>query len=172
MEKDYRVWTKLKVDVNARSPIQRFHEREIWWCNLGENVGFEEDGKNKLYERPVLIIRKFNKELFLGVPLTSRHKPDNQYYIKLKVGGVDRSAIISQVRALSSRRLIRKIDRHSKEGFLRVVNEVNNLFKKTIPVDKSTGSPVPSGNLYLNNSKQSDRNQVELPKTKLKSEKG
>ncbi len=30
------------------------------WCSIGINVGDEEDGKNELYERPVLVIKKFN----------------------------------------------------------------------------------------------------------------
>jgi hypothetical protein len=32
---------------------------------FGTNVGFEEDGKNDLHERPVLVIRKYNSHLFM-----------------------------------------------------------------------------------------------------------
>ncbi len=161
LKKDYQTWHKIKDEVNERPPMRRFQEREIWWCSLGANVGFEEDGKNSLFERPVLILRKFNSELFLGIPLTSRHKEGNKYYIKLKVGGIERSAIISQIRAFSSRRLLRKIERHGRDSFNDLVNNLSvMILEKTIPVDKSTGSPVPSGNLYSNIIKQKSQSQA------------
>jgi hypothetical protein len=30
------------------------------------------DGKNQFYNRPVLIVRKFNSHIFFGVPLTTK----------------------------------------------------------------------------------------------------
>lgn len=172
MEKDYQAWHQIKTKVNNKPPMQRFHEREIWWCNVGSNVGFEEDGKNKLFERPVLIIRKFNKELFMGIPLTTKLKADNPYYFPVKIGGVDGSIILSQLRVFSSRRLLRKVERLSSSHFEKLKhNLIEVLLKKSIPVDKSAGSPVPSGNLYLNSSKQSDKKQAELANIKPKSQK-
>jgi mRNA interferase MazF len=50
------------------SPPPLFKERDIWWVSIGVNVGFEEDGKHEKFLRPVLILKKFNKELFLGIP--------------------------------------------------------------------------------------------------------
>jgi hypothetical protein len=42
--KDYKTWTKAKRRLNNNSPIPKgFHEREIWACSLGENIGSEED---------------------------------------------------------------------------------------------------------------------------------
>ena len=49
-------------------------QREIWWCSISINIGVEEDGKNNLYERPILVVRKFNRRHFMGVPLTTKIK--------------------------------------------------------------------------------------------------
>jgi len=32
-----------------------YKKRETWICNIGENIGFEEDGKGNEFTRPVII---------------------------------------------------------------------------------------------------------------------
>lgn len=160
MKRNYVAWYKLKLEIEKRSPMPNFHAREIWWCSLGANIGFEEDGKNELFERPVLVLRKFNKELFFGVPLTSRHKEGNEYYHRIIVDGTARSAIISQARTLSSRRLLRKVERHGKKSFGEVLDRVTSMLQKTISADFSAESPVPSGSLYSNDTKRERKSQV------------
>ena len=57
-------WSKKKIEINNSNKYPRFFkEREIWWASIGSNVGSEEDGKNNDFERPVLILKKFNKDL-------------------------------------------------------------------------------------------------------------
>ncbi len=75
---------------------------------MGVNIGFEQDGKNDLFERPVLIIKTFNKEVLWIVPLTSRHKK-NKYYYEFDYKSKPQTAILSQIRLISSKRLLRKI---------------------------------------------------------------
>jgi len=41
-----------------------FHGREIWFCAIGANIRFEQDGSGTEFLRPVVIIKKFNKEVF------------------------------------------------------------------------------------------------------------
>ncbi len=45
MEKNFLEWHehKSRIHVNPTRPF--FHEREIWFCSLGLNVGFEQDGR-------------------------------------------------------------------------------------------------------------------------------
>ena len=38
------------------------------------NIGYEQDGSGNDFIRPVVIIRKFNNEIFWGVPLTKTRK--------------------------------------------------------------------------------------------------
>jgi hypothetical protein len=46
-KKDYIIWTPIKSELHnsGNRPIG-YRESEVWWCSIGENVGFEEDGKN------------------------------------------------------------------------------------------------------------------------------
>src|SRR3989338_4529231 len=74
--KDFSEWHNIKHKIENFQVEKLFHDREIWWCSLGSNIGFEQDGKNAKYERPILIFRKFSKGMFWGLPLTSKEKDD------------------------------------------------------------------------------------------------
>ena len=106
MEKEYDNWNILKKQL---SEINRayFHKGEIWYTSIGKNIGDEEDGKNQNFERPVLVTRKFNNNIFIGVPLTSQEKI-GKYYHKLN-SFTGTTAILSQVRLFDAKRLLRVI---------------------------------------------------------------
>ena len=78
--KNFRDWFKLKTKINNGNKIIYFHERELWWINLGVNVGSEQDGVGYKFLRPVVIIKKFNKKIFWGIPLTTKDKKGLFYY--------------------------------------------------------------------------------------------
>lgn len=81
-------WTKLKVRIYLK-PHEKtvyFDEREIWWDHLGANIGYEQDGKNDNFERPVLVIRKFGKHSMWVLPQTSKPK-EGIYYHKYTFDG-------------------------------------------------------------------------------------
>ena len=62
--KDFNGWNIEKQNIEStKKDTLPFHEREIWWCSIGINLGDEQDGKNELYERPVLVIKKFNNKV-------------------------------------------------------------------------------------------------------------
>ncbi len=102
-------WTKRKIrlHLSADQPVY-FYERELWWASVGHNIGFEQNGKHDHFERPVLILRKFNKHVFLGIPLTSQ-KGHERCHALLTHNNYISYAILSQVRLFSSKRLRRKI---------------------------------------------------------------
>ncbi len=126
MEKDFTTWTNLKKDLNNRSNTPTFKQREIWWCSIGVNIGCEEDGKNKLFNRPVLIIRKFNNSIFFGIPLSTKIK-DNKYYYPIHFGGEDGSALLSQLRTFESKRLTHKMGTLTKEQFENLREKIREL---------------------------------------------
>jgi mRNA interferase MazF len=73
MKKDYSEWHEKKTDIELSSETRVFfHEREVWWCSLGANVGFEQDGKGIKFARPVIVFKKFNKEVFWALPLSTK----------------------------------------------------------------------------------------------------
>ena len=84
------------------------HPREIWWCALGVNIGSEQDGTGKNFNRPIIVIRGFNKNIFFGAALTGRKKQGKFYF---PIGLIERqrtSVILSQIRIIDTKRLIRK----------------------------------------------------------------
>ena len=75
MKKDFQKWHTKKTEIERSNDIRIFfHEREVWWCTIGSNVGFEQDGKGEKFARPVLIFKKFNKEIFWALPLSTKIK--------------------------------------------------------------------------------------------------
>ena len=140
--KDYGAWHELKSKVEDR-PTKFFKEAEVWWCAVGLNIGFEEDGKNDNYERPVLVFRKFNKNMFWGLPMTSVQREGKFYYsfsFKSRISTI----MISQLRTLSSKRLVRHMGNISNDIFEEVEKRVISLIKETDPL---RGPRVPYGNL-------------------------
>ncbi|PJF32835.1 MAG: hypothetical protein CUN57_03820, partial [Phototrophicales bacterium] len=66
MQKDFDNWNVKKKSIHTDDKAPFCHEREVWWCSLGVNVGFEQDGTGKNYDRPVVILRSFNKNVFFA----------------------------------------------------------------------------------------------------------
>ena len=118
MFKSFDVWNQKKKALDADNTNRvYFHEREIWWCSLGVNIGFEQDGKGKDYERPVVILKKFNARCCLVVPLTTAIKTGKYYF---QLGEIDKkstTAILSQLRFIDRKRLINKVGRVSKKEY-------------------------------------------------------
>jgi len=111
MDKDYDNWNIKKKELSKGKRVY-FHKGDIWFASLGKNIGDEEDGKHSTFERPILIVRKFNNNIFLGVPLTSNEDKEGKYYHKL-ISYIGSAAILSQVRLFDAKRLLRlmgKID--------------------------------------------------------------
>ena len=98
----------------------------MYWCSIGENVGDEENGKGKESTRPVLILKKFNKNIFWGIPMSSKIK-DNKYYVKVMLKDNIRSVMISQLRLLDTKRLDIKIGYISKSDFDLVRNNIIDI---------------------------------------------
>src|SRR3989344_9284521 len=115
MKKNYKAWTLLKkVLHNADDQKLFFHEREIWYCHLGENIGFEQDGSDDQFLRPIVVIRKFNNDILWGVPLTRTQKDLPFYFtfiIQSETGANEEksTAVLSQIRLIDAKRLRRMI---------------------------------------------------------------
>jgi mRNA-degrading endonuclease toxin of MazEF toxin-antitoxin module len=106
--KNFDEWNVYSKNLDSAEFKGFFYEREIWWCALGVNVGSEQDGKNDNFERPVLIVKKINHNLLWIVPLTSKIT-SYESRIPIKILGQKSQLLLSQIRSISSRRLLRKI---------------------------------------------------------------
>ena len=108
MQKDFDNWNTRKKEIDEREP-NFYYEREIRWCSLGINVGFEQDGTSETYKRPVLIIKGFSRHVCLVVPLTTSIR---KHILRVPVGlieGSEASANVSQIRVVDTRRLQNRI---------------------------------------------------------------
>lgn len=104
MEKDLDNWNSLKKKANAQANRASFKERDVWWCSLGANIGDEQNGKGQFFSRPVLVFKKFNRNIFLGIPLSTVIK-DNPFYHKIQFKDRVQCIVLSQVRLLDAKRL-------------------------------------------------------------------
>jgi mRNA interferase MazF len=117
-EKDYTEWMPVKAGINnraARPPECR--TREIWICGVGENVGFEEDGKGNGFRRPVLILKKHGKDFCHVVPLSTTSKRGFFYFPFDGHTGKTSVALLSQLRAVDTSRLADKVGYISVDDF-------------------------------------------------------
>ena len=126
--KDYSRWHALKSDLNQRTRTnERFiKERQVWYCAIGANIGFEQDGKGDDFSRPLVIFKVFNRDIFLGIPLTStlRFPP---YYSPTFVHGREGAAILSQLRLFDRRRLIRYMGMVDQQSFATIQQNLKTL---------------------------------------------
>lgn len=123
MEKDFTNWNEFKIKLDQKQGIPTFKQREVWWCHIGLNIGDEENGKSETYHRPVLILKKFNKNIFLGVPMTTQIK-DNPYYHKFSFHNKYQCVMSSQIRTLDVKRLDRKMGKLTSEDFEKLKEDI------------------------------------------------
>lgn len=127
MNKDFKKWSGNKADIHNHKERPFFHEREIWWCALGENIGFEQDGKGVKFARPIIVFKKFNKEVFWAIPLSTKMKK-SRFYVSLSANdNIQRVAIVSQLRLVDSKRLLDKIAVVSKDEYQNIQKAVISL---------------------------------------------
>lgn len=108
MQKDFDMWNDKKKELSSIAFNDFVHTREVWWCSLGVNIGHEQDGNQIYFERPVLVVRKFSNDSVLIIPLSSKPK-DNVFCFNFIHEGTQFSALLSQIRLVSTKRLSRKI---------------------------------------------------------------
>ena len=119
--KNFESWNKFKINLESTISEVIFHESEIWWSAIGANLGHEEDGNGDLYERPVLILKKFNENLLIAIPLSTKIK-EGRFYVNFLDDKLSYSVLLSQTKVMSSKRLLRKISKLSRGRFSVVKN--------------------------------------------------
>lgn len=122
--KDFDGWNLQKKALNERTEFPGFKKREIWYASIGVNIGYEIDGKNSQFERPVLVLHKINRQSAVVVPLTSTSATRGSYYVEYVFNGQRKSANIAQVRTVDARRFQRKVGMMSQADF----NHIRNAF--------------------------------------------
>ncbi len=125
--KKFNEWNERKKKINHNTKDILPKKREVWWLSIGLNVGVEEDGKNDNFERPVLVVKVFNRQCFLGIPITSADKSDKKYYFSITYNGKKFFLILSQIRLFSVKRLSRIVYKISNQEFLKIKEELRRV---------------------------------------------
>ena len=130
--RDFDSWNKVKKNIDTVERAAFAHPREVWWCSLGLNIGVEADGKNENFERPILVVKVYNKHSMLVLPMTSKAK-DDKFHALVEVEEVNKETgeeftktvfiKLTQARMISNKRLLRKVNVVDKETFSNVVEK-------------------------------------------------
>ncbi len=133
-------WIKLKTRIHiSDNTLLSYKVREIWWANVGMNIGSEQNGKDKKFQRPVLVFRKFGHQLFWAIPLTSNNKK-HIYRLKIDYKSYFRNmaselieenkkgfVVLNQLKAMSSKRLMRKIGVVPEDQFKFIKKKIKKM---------------------------------------------
>ena len=137
--KEFDRWNNVKKNLQTINMRAHFKEREVWWCQIGVNVGYEIDGKQESFIRPVLVFRKISADTFVGIPLTRKRRGVVQEknlekfcYVLEEVNvfdGKEKESVLdlSQIRLFDARRLMNMKYRMHEDIFDRVANHLKDL---------------------------------------------
>lgn len=127
MKKDFKIWQGQKSDIHDNRIRLHFHERDVWFTNVGVNIGFEQDGKGEEFLRPIVILKKFNNETLWCITLTSKKKIGKYYFTFEHDIERESTANLSQLRLIDSKRLKYQIGAISENDFVELKKRIINL---------------------------------------------
>lgn len=110
-------WSSVKQITEDNNKKVYFKERDIFWLKVGENIGYEQNGKGDKFQRPVLVLKRYSDDMFLGVPLSTTPRDGSFFYQFSFIDGEISTALLVQHRLFSSKRFIKKIGKINKNDF-------------------------------------------------------
>jgi len=124
--KKYNEWNQLKQSINQEENKVFFRERDIFWASIGVNIGYEQDGKGKIFSRPILILKKYSKNIFFGIPLSTQIKRGS-FFFEFQLNNKSSNALLVQSRIYDSKRLENKIGMISENDFKQLKIKLKEL---------------------------------------------
>ena len=100
---EYALWTKNKADIKFNKTLPNFPitNNYIYWCDLGVNIGSEQ---NKV--RPVIIAKtKKDSPICTVLPLTSERLNNSRWY-HIDLEATHSTVLIEQLRNISKLRIL------------------------------------------------------------------
>ena len=106
---------KANLRYNGKLPKFPIYNNFIYWCNLGINIGSEQ---NKL--RPVLILKTSkNSPICTILPLTTKRLEDD-FWFHIDLEEIDSTVLVEQLKVVSK---IRITDPYRKKGKLVTISQ-------------------------------------------------
>ena len=125
-KKDFQGWIVIKEKLHDAGRVRSVNVGDIWWYAAGENVRTEINGKSKRFSRPVIIVKKFGRFSFWGVPLTSQTH-DGSWYIPFVFQNKIETAALHQLRNIDVSRLYDKIGQVPASDLKKVIDGLVSL---------------------------------------------
>lgn len=117
---------KIKQQTHKNKSKIFFKERDIFYIKMWKNIRFEQNWKWIQFSRPVIIIKKFNNEVFRWVALSTKDK-SWKYYFSFNLKNIKQYAILSQLRLYDKNRILKKIWMINQEDFNLLKQKIRNL---------------------------------------------
>ena len=115
-----------KKDIHLQKQQIFFKERDVFFIRMWQNIRFEQNWKWIDFRRPIVIIKKFNNDVFWWIALSTKQKIW-LYYYNFSVDDVQQYAIISQLRLYDKNRLVKKIWMIDSKSFFELKEKIKNL---------------------------------------------
>jgi len=125
--KKYDEWNAIKQKIDLKTTkIVIPKQREVYWASIGENIGNEQNGKGDIFSRPVLIIKRFSKSMFFGVPLSTQIK-EGSFFYNFTFLDKPSNALVVQGRLFDTKRLENRIGMIEKDDFTNIKQSLKEL---------------------------------------------
>jgi GDP-L-fucose synthase len=145
MNKNFDSWNNLKKTIHHNKKTIGFSQYEIIFMKIGTNIGYEQDGKGKDFLRPVLVYKKFNNNVFYGIPLTSKAK-NNKFHFEFEYKkNIKSFAILSQLRLFDIKRAKYKDGKISKKDFFKLQDKLQELIVTPLQEEGERTKAICSG---------------------------
>ena len=137
MDKKFDEWNEIKKKTDSINRKIGLKPREIYWLKMGENIGYEQSGKGNNFARPAIVIKKLNKDLFLGIPTSTTFREESNFFYPFEYQDKDKNiiikatALIVQLKVFSIKRVMNKIGMMSKSDFEVLLEKSYNLIDPT-----------------------------------------
>lgn len=128
MQKDFDSWNELKKILETKNKNILFKEQEIWWTSIGTNIANESCGKWTTFRRPVLVLKKLSSTTCICIPLSSQIKTGT-WYSSYDIHGIIYTALLYQVRMMSTRRFQRRFAVLDDTDFQKIKKDLKQLLE-------------------------------------------
>lgn len=112
----FDIWNTAKKKIAKKGDILGFNEQDILFVSIGQNIGYETFGKGDDFLRPVIVMKKFGKYSFLGIPLSSKIK-EGEFFYKVQFKNRENTALLNQIKTFDTRRVKYKLGYLGKTQF-------------------------------------------------------
>jgi pseudaminic acid cytidylyltransferase len=130
-------WNRVKKLLNTKKQTLGFREKDILFVSVGKNIGYETLGKGDEYLRAVLVVKKFGKYSFFGVPLSTKTKEGDFYFNFSYKTSIVSTALLSQAKVFDAKRAKYRSGQIRQRDFEMLVDKLMGVIT---PFSKEKGS--------------------------------